>query len=598
MTALIAFVIALADVRDTFDVDGPLIVVAAFAAAAPLGLVVAAPALGWLVSAAGALVVSRAMPVVDGDPWPWPVIHGLVLLALVFATGLSVPAGRGRLRRAGVSLIATTATAVLFGVSVPDELRAGWSVGAALIGLAGVVMGLTGLVRTRRPPPPDVVISARDVPAALLAGFREAFVDWVPSPPTGRPFAERLLSSRPWAGRVRTASPWILALGVFWLGVGSFHETIIVHDLVLPILAAAIALPIGLARQYALIGWRLITLVAIVVAVIGTPSGGQDPGTWPVAMQFVWLAMTFLVAVRHQRATVAWVWAVTVASQSAGTADNAGVAITLMVTTSALALIGDLMRTRRLASHEVERQTELSQLERARRTVLEERTRIARDLHDVVAHHMSMVVVQAETAPYRIPDLSPAAADELASISASARQALNEVRSMLGVLRATDQVAPTTPQPGLEQIEDLVDNVRRSGVHVRLHMRPPLPDVGAAAGLSIYRIMQESLANAARHAPGSDVHVYVGVLDDAVDLRVLNSAPPAGAEPAPARPARSDPDQVTTGHGLIGMRERASVVGGTFEAGANADGGFEVHARIPVHDSPRHHPAEERSGDH
>ncbi|AYY15433.1 sensor histidine kinase [Actinobacteria bacterium YIM 96077] len=365
--------------------------------------------------------------------------------------------------------------------------------------------------------------------------------------------------------------PWLLAFGVFWIAMASIQETLIVHDLVLPFFAGLIVLPVGIARDYALLGWRLATVVALIIAVIGTPSpSGQDPGTWPVIQQWVWLAMTFLVSVRHDRATTLWVWAASVATMSAGTVNDTGQAVTLVVTTSAAVLIGDLLRTRRLASHEVERQAELSELEKARRTVLEERTRIARDLHDVVAHHMSMVVVQAESAPYRLDELSETARAEFTAISASARQALVEIRSMLGVLRSEDHTVATAPQPGLDQVHELVDSVAHSGVPVHMETAGTPITVSAATGLSAYRIVQESVANASRHAPGAPVVVHLRYAGDTIELRVTND-PPAVPVAAGA-----------PGHGLIGMRERASVVGGSLDAGPLPDGGYEVVAVLPV----------------
>jgi signal transduction histidine kinase len=161
-------------------------------------------------------------------------------------------------------------------------------------------------------------------------------------------------------------------------------------------------LPVGLVPRHALAGWRLATVLAIVVALVGTPSSAADPGTWPVIQLYVWLALTFIVAVHHDRATVVWVYATTVAALLLGLPDSRA----LMLAATALVLIGDLVRSRRLASEEAHRQAGLGELERSRRTVLEERTRIARDLHDVVAHHMSMVVVQAEKRP--VPPERPA----------------------------------------------------------------------------------------------------------------------------------------------------------------------------------------------
>ena len=145
----------------------------------------------------------------------------------------------------------------------------------------------------------------------------------------------------------------------------------------------------------------------------------------------------------------------------------------------------------------------MSSAETQRRLVLEERARIARDLHDIVAHHMSLVVVQAETAGYRHPDLPDVAREELESISASARAALAETRALLAVLRNEDDEAEHAPQPGLEQLGELVEGARRAGQDVAADVRLDGDALRPGTSLAAYRIVQESLANAARHAPGA-----------------------------------------------------------------------------------------------
>ncbi|RIQ32170.1 sensor histidine kinase [Jiangella rhizosphaerae] len=342
------------------------------------------------------------------------------------------------------------------------------------------------------------------------------------------------------------------------------------------------ALPAGLVDRYPLAGWRLATVLGVVLVLLGPPAEGEYDGAWPVIFQWVWLATVFFVAVRYDRWTSICAWAITVAAMLTGTGDNAGTAVTMIVAVTAVAVIGDLVRARRTTSRDLERQTELSELEKARRTVLEERSRIARDLHDVVAHHMSMVVVQAETAPYRIDGLSDEARAEFASISGSARQALDEIRGLLGVLRGTDETVALTPQPGLAELDDLVDGARRSGVAVELTTAgAPVTEVSAAVGLSAYRIVQESLANAVRHAPGSAVTVDVAYTAQAIELRVRNTTPATRANAQTAAPTSAN------GHGLPGMRERAAVVGGTLAAGPTASGGFAVTAVLPYLAAPR-----------
>ena len=213
-----------------------------------------------------------------------------------------------------------------------------------------------------------------------------------------------------------------------------------------------------------------------------------------------------------------------------------------------------------------------------RRLVLEERARIARDLHDIVAHHMSLVVVQAETAGYRHPDLTDSARAELDSISNSARAALAETRALLAVLRNEDDEAEHAPQPGLGQLAELVEGARRAGQHVAADVRLDGDDLRPGTSLAAYRIVQESLANAARHAPGAAVRLVVEQDAEALRVAVLNEAAPGGVPTVALDPGGVD----VPGHGIIGMRERAVAEGGSLDAAPEADGGFAVRAVLPL----------------
>jgi signal transduction histidine kinase len=201
-----------------------------------------------------------------------------------------------------------------------------------------------------------------------------------------------------------------------------------------------------------------------------------------------------------------------------------------------------------------------------------ERARIARELHDVVAHHISMVVVQAETARLATPGMPAAAAQRLSDIGDTARAALTEMRRLLGVLRQDTEVdvSERQPQPGLRQLNDLVDTARdTSGTATRLilHGSPVTLDPGVE--LAAYRIIQEALTNARRHAPGAAVDVELHYADDGLRLRIRDNGPGPPADP----PAG--------GHGLLGMHERAVAVGGELQTGGAAGGGFLVTARLP-----------------
>lgn len=202
-----------------------------------------------------------------------------------------------------------------------------------------------------------------------------------------------------------------------------------------------------------------------------------------------------------------------------------------------------------------------------------ERARIARELHDVVAHHISMIAVQAETARLTTPDLPPAGTRRFAEIGDTARAGLTEMRRLLGVLRedADATVADRHPQPGLQQLAELIDTAREaSGAGTRLIVSGPVAEFDPGVELAAYRIVQEALTNARRHAPGAAVDVELRYGDDALRLRIRDNGPgPSGG----TKPS---------GHGLPGMRERALAVGGSLRTGPAAGGGFCVEAVLPA----------------
>jgi len=229
-----------------------------------------------------------------------------------------------------------------------------------------------------------------------------------------------------------------------------------------------------------------------------------------------------------------------------------------------------------------------------------ERARIARELHDVVAHHISMVSVQAETARLTTPGLPAAGAQRFAEIGDTARAGLTEMRRLLGVLRedaadAGATLADRHPQPGLRQLAELVDAARdAAGTAARLIVSGPVAEFDPGLELAAYRIVQEALTNARRHAPGAAVDVELRYADDALLLLVRDNGPGPAALPEGSAngyaPAGEDGDgQVTTGpapayggHGLLGMRERALAVGGELRTGAAPGGGFLVEALLPA----------------
>lgn len=206
-----------------------------------------------------------------------------------------------------------------------------------------------------------------------------------------------------------------------------------------------------------------------------------------------------------------------------------------------------------------------------------ERARIARELHDVVAHHISMIAVQAENARLTTPGMPPPGAQRLSAIGDTARSALTEMRRLLGVLREdmpAAEVGRRAPQPGLRQLNELLDEARdASGAGTRLILRGAPAALDPGVELAAYRIVQEALTNARRHAPGAAVDVELDYAGPVLRLVIRDNGPgPSGA---------AGPGGPSGGHGLLGMRERAAAVGGSLRAGAGSTGGFLVEARLP-----------------
>ncbi|MEU9635759.1 sensor histidine kinase [Streptomyces tendae] len=246
----------------------------------------------------------------------------------------------------------------------------------------------------------------------------------------------------------------------------------------------------------------------------------------------------------------------------AGTGDVTGTAV-FMLTGWLVAVVAlGAMRHDRLAYAE----------EQARGRATQERLRIARELHDVVGHTMSMIHVQASATLHRLPKNPGLAEEALTAIKQSSKDGLRELRATLGVLRQVDEEAPTTPAPGLSRIDELISTAARAGLEVRLERAGADAPLPAAVDLAAYRIVQESLTNAVRHSGAR--HVVVGLHHDrrALVLSVTDDGP------GPARAAH--------GSGIAGMAERARALGGTLSAEPGLAGGFTVRARLPF---PDHH---------
>jgi signal transduction histidine kinase len=206
--------------------------------------------------------------------------------------------------------------------------------------------------------------------------------------------------------------------------------------------------------------------------------------------------------------------------------------------------------------------------EQARSAVRDERARIARELHDVVAHSVSVMVLHAGAARRVLPDDPDRVAEPLLLVEETGRQALAEMQRLLGILRENGAPAALTPQPGLDDLPALAEQVRRSGFPVELRVEGEPRALPAGVALAAYRIVQEALTNALKHAGPARASVRIAYRPHEVELEVVDNGPggPTGG----------------TGHGLVGMRERAALYGGQFEAGPLEEGGFRVRARLPL----------------
>jgi len=221
-----------------------------------------------------------------------------------------------------------------------------------------------------------------------------------------------------------------------------------------------------------------------------------------------------------------------------------------------------------LLAHRAERLERERQRE-ARLAVAEERVRIARELHDTVAHAMSVIVVQAQAGTRVLEGEQTSAREALESIETTGRQALVEMRGLLGVLRAEDHELTLAPRPGLASLVGVVERVRAAGLPVELHVEGETTSLPPGVELSAYRIVQEALTNALKHAGPCSAEVVVRYHPTAVELEVTDDG----------TGRHRDPD---LGHGLVGMRERAALVGGSIETGPNGGNGYTVRARLPV----------------
>jgi signal transduction histidine kinase len=336
-------------------------------------------------------------------------------------------------------------------------------------------------------------------------------------------------------------------------------------------------LPLVVALSRPMAGFWL-SLAAGMLVSEAARAGGPGP-VWAEPSLLAHLAVLALVGLQARPRVLVELWLLTLLAGAILVQRmpglNASPDLAEMTTLSAVVLLAaGALAARRESRRRLAEQQLVSDAERARRALLEERTRIARELHDVVAHHMSVIAIQAEAAPYRVPDPPEELARSFAAIRATATEGLRELRRVVGVLRADEAAEDHGPQPTLERLDELVANVEAAGLTATVEVTGTPGPLPAGVELSAYRIVQEALSNAVRHAPGSSVRVALDHRPGGLVLRVVNG--PARSQPVP--PSRG------SGHGVPGMRERAAMLGGELTAEPRPDGGWVVTSVLPLPD--------------
>ncbi|MEU9875156.1 sensor histidine kinase [Streptomyces phaeochromogenes] len=410
-----------------------------------------------------------------------------------------------------------------------------------------------------------------------LRGLRQDLIDdafaYRPLPrmrvdgPLTRLLPQRLREYAVWTPHVLVVVAALLSMSIAAMADGSdggFDELVITALVLCPILLTLVR-PVGAF-------W--LSLAATPVTAVFTDFWSDWP--WSTGSFACHLVVLTVVAMRTRPRTAAWMWALTAAygivvETMLGGGHYASNTAPLLVVSAMALLAVTVFQVRSTAKQEVTAQQTVTAHERSKRTLLEERTTIARELHDVVAHHMSVVAIQAEAAPYRVENPPPELEYAFAVIRENAVIALSELRRVLGVVRAEDYEAPDAPQPTLADLDRLLENVRGAGLAVEKTVTGAVRELPQGVELSAYRIVQEALSNSLRHAPGAAAKVEIGYVLGGLGLRIVNGPATGLVKPSPG-----------AGHGITGMRERVSMLDGEMTAATTEDGGYEVTVFLPV----------------
>ena len=341
-----------------------------------------------------------------------------------------------------------------------------------------------------------------------------------------------------------------------WVGATTGRER-----LVLAVAGPLMASTVAIRRRYPAAAGIAAALLANVVAI-----GWKPPNS--VSYGIAWLcsiyALTVWTSTLEFAIGAAAVALPTFAAVAIRGAPKGGISFTVVALAVMLVVrrvVGDRERRAQIA----ERERDLI----AREAVVEERARIARELHDVIAHHVSMIVLQAGAERRVLDGANASTRDVLETVEQTGRSALTEMRRLLGMLRG-DETEPLTPQPGLVDVPVLVEQLREAGLPVELEVEGDRRELPVGIELSAYRIVQEALTNALKHARDARTSVRVSYGPDSLELEIVDDGAPA------AQPVERG------GHGLVGMRERVALYGGSIEAGSRPTGGFAVRVLLPT----------------
>ena len=341
-----------------------------------------------------------------------------------------------------------------------------------------------------------------------------------------------------------------------WFGTITGQERLVVA-----IAGPLMAITVAVRRRYPAAAGIAAALIADFVAIAWKP-----PNT--VSFGVAWLCSVYALTVW----TTPWLFAIgaavvalpTLVAVAVTGEPSGGVSftvVTLVVMLLVRRVVGDRERRAQIA----ERERDLV----AREAVVEERARIARELHDVIAHHVSMIVLQAGAERRVLDDANTSTREVLETVERTGRSALTEMRRLLGMLRA-DAHEPLTPQPGLSDVPTLVTQLEEAGLPVELQVEGERRELPVGIELSAYRIVQEALTNALKHAGDAQASVTIRYGSDSLELEIADDG--TGA----AMPVSS------SGHGLVGMRERVALYGGRLDAGRRPSGGFAVRVLLPI----------------